>query len=163
VLPAALRARTDAEIARPSESLHAFYERVAAREGLAIGTAVEHAQCVCRALAELLDDDTRARLARALPDALDALLARPEAPAPRPPHTAHHSPPSPHDLAAGRPGSRQPLADAAPHSAHTHSLARSDAPHADTKLSSSSGTTQEREAETLAQGHPGSERPLGEG
>jgi hypothetical protein len=63
-------------------------------------------------------------------------------------------------LASGRPGSRHPISDARPNRAHAHSVARSDNPHGDTKLSSSHGFTQERENETLADGRPGPKRTL---
>jgi hypothetical protein len=43
---------------------------------------------------------------------------------------------------------------------HSHSVAANDNPHGETKLSSSRGTTQEREHETLAEGHPGAKHPL---
>jgi hypothetical protein len=45
---------------------------------------------------------------------------------------------------------------------HSHSVAANDNPHGDTKLSSSRGTTQEREHETLAEGHPSSKRSISE-
>jgi len=47
--------------------------------------------------------------------------------------------------------------------AHRHSVARSDDPHADSKLSSARGLRQEREQRTLASGRPGSRRPLSGG
>jgi hypothetical protein len=65
-------------------------------------------------------------------------------------------------LAEGRPGSHHPLSEARPERAHSHSVVRADNPHGDTKLSSAVGFTQEREQETLAAGHPGSDRPLSE-
>lgn len=44
----------------------------------------------------------------------------------------------------------------------SESVAKSENPHADTKLSSSHGLTQEREHDTLAEGRPGSKHPLSE-
>ncbi len=65
-------------------------------------------------------------------------------------------------LAEGRPGSAHPLSEARPERAQSQSVARADNPHGDTKLSSATGLTQEREGETLATGHLGSNRPLSE-
>ncbi|HLM72216.1 MAG TPA: hypothetical protein VK459_05985 [Polyangiaceae bacterium] len=60
-------------------------------------------------------------------------------------------------------GSGHPLSEARFEPAHTHSVARSDNPHEDTKLSSSRGLTQERLEDTLAEGKPGSDKPISEG
>lgn len=60
--------------------------------------------------------------------------------------------PQGHTLADGKPGSRHPLSEANPSHGQSHSVAESANPHADTKLSSSKGTTQEREKEDLAEG-----------
>jgi hypothetical protein len=57
-------------------------------------------------------------------------------------------------LATGRPGSRHPLSESPPPAGHTHSAARSDDPHAETKLSSARGLTQERHDESLSTGRP---------
>ena len=136
-----------------------FFHRVATREGAALGRAVEHAEIACRALGETLSPSALARLQRAVPDLARLFEPAPE-PAPPPPH--REAPGDvPRDLAEGRPGGERPLADADPHElAHRQSIARSDDPHAETKLSSACGLTQEREARTLAAGRPGSSRPL---
>jgi hypothetical protein len=63
-------------------------------------------------------------------------------------------------LATGRPGSQHPVSEAHPETAQERSVVNAENPHAETKLSSSRGTTQERRAETLATGAPGSHRPL---
>jgi hypothetical protein len=65
-----------------------------------------------------------------------------------------------HTLAEGRPGSRRPLAEARPPAGQADSVARTDNPHGDTKLSSARGLTQEREKESIATGSGGSRRPL---
>jgi hypothetical protein len=71
---------------------------------------------------------------------------------------------APGDLAEGRPGARNSLASGDPALlAHRHSVARSDDPHGDSKLSSARGLTQERDEDTLASGRPGSRRPLSSG
>lgn len=63
-------------------------------------------------------------------------------------------------LASGTPGSRTPIMDADPTRGHSHSIAASNDPHADKKLSSTTGISSVREGQTLAEGKPGSSRPL---
>jgi hypothetical protein len=111
---------------------------------------------------EALDDDERRSLVHHLPAALGVLFALPE---PSPP--AAHRPSSrpaghPRTVAEGHTGSNRPLSESAPERAHAHSVAKNPNPHADTKVSSSEGPTQEREDETLASGRP-ARRPLSEG
>jgi hypothetical protein len=103
-------------------------------------------------VAEAISPATRHRLHEALPEPMGALFT-PHEPRERFEHV--HLDPSHHTLAEGRPGSRHPLSEARLERAHTHSVARADNPHEDTKLSSTTGLTQEREQETLATGHPG--------
>lgn len=132
--------------------------RVAARQGIALGFAREQATVVARAVASALSDEALARLRRALSPDLGALFARPEAtPAPEHAILARGR-----TLADGRPGSRHPLSEAAPRAAQSDSVARAANPHADTKLSSARGLTQEREDESLATGQVRT-RPLSEG
>lgn len=134
-----------------------FYWRVAIAEGVALPIATEHAQVVCRVLGELMPADERARLVRHLP-AIGRLL-EPPAPSSAPPHAGPRS--SQNDLAEGRPGGSHPLADSDPAGlAHRHSVARNPDPHADSRLATAHGLTQEREDHTLAAGAPGSHRPL---
>jgi uncharacterized protein (DUF2267 family) len=131
--------------------------RVARSENVRPGFAVEHTGVVCQVVAEALSPGTLYQLRAALPEAIGALFA------PREPveHFEHvHLDPNHHTLAEGRPGSRHPLSESRPERAHAHSVAQADNPHGDTKLSSATGLTQEREQETLAAGHPGSSRPL---
>ncbi|HVH40768.1 MAG TPA: DUF2267 domain-containing protein, partial [Labilithrix sp.] len=132
-----------------ADELHA---RVARAAEVPIGTARERTSIVLRSLGELLEHDVVVRLARALPDGIAHQLEPPEL-GPAPPHLAARPAPRA-TLATGRPGSRHPLAEGAPPSGHTHSIARNDDPHAETKLSSARGLTQERLGETLATGHP---------
>lgn len=56
-------------------------------------------------------------------------------------------------LSEGRPGSRHPISEARPTQRQQHSV-EDDNPHGDTKVSSATGLTQEREHETLAEGEP---------
>jgi uncharacterized protein (DUF2267 family) len=141
------------------DGLEQFYERVARRMPTELGRAVELAQVACAALAERLDGDSLQRLRSRLPGGLAALLAASRG-APRAPVAAHGERRYP-TLADGRPGSHHPLSEAQADRAQQDSVARSDEPHADAKLSSSAGATQEREGETLASGKPGSSRPIG--
>ncbi len=135
-----------------------LYLWVAVAEGVPIKRAIEHAQVVCRTLGEHLPDATVSRLLRNLPE-IGALFA-PADVAERVDGSA--APPATHhDLAEGHEGGRHPLADANPAIlAHRHSVARNADPHADSRLSTARGLTQEREEDTLAEGEPGSHRPL---
>jgi uncharacterized protein (DUF2267 family) len=134
-----------------------LHARVARRENVRLGFAVEHTAVVCQAVAEALSPGGLYRLRAALPEPIGALFT-PHEPAERFEHI--HLDPSHHTLAEGRPGSRHPVSESRPERAHAHSVARAENPHGDTKLSSAAGLTQEREQETLATGHPGSNRPL---
>jgi uncharacterized protein (DUF2267 family) len=137
-----------------------LHARVARGEGVRPGIAVEHTGVVCQVVAEALSPATLHRLREALPEPIGALF-RPREPVK--PFEHVHLDPSHHTLAEGRPGSQRPLAEARPERAQTESVVRADNPHGDTKLSSATGLTQEREQETLASGHVGSNRPLSEG
>jgi uncharacterized protein (DUF2267 family) len=142
---------------REQLSLEAFYALAAAFEGAAPGQAREHVQVVCTALGTNLDPDLRMRLERELPEEIGQLLmGQPSAPAFRP-HLGHAA-----TLAEGRPGSvhpvstevtgsRHPVHTAMPDTSQQGSVAEPN-PHADTKLSSSPGLTQQREKESLSDG-----------
>jgi uncharacterized protein (DUF2267 family) len=73
--------------------------------------AVEQAQTVCRALAELLQPPELDRLKRHLP-LVAPLLTVPDPAAPAPPPRRIRSVPSDHTLAGGKPGSSRPLSEA---------------------------------------------------
>lgn len=136
-----------------------IYRVAAAHEERRLSIATEHVQVVCRVLGGLLSPEARERLIHELP-LLAPELEPPEPGAPAGPERLRAPPAAEHTLAAGRPGSSRPLsdarpspwslADARPERAHEHSVARSDDPHHDTKLSSARGLTQEREGESLA-------------
>lgn len=132
-----------------------LHARVAARLAVPLGQAVERTGVVCEALAEALPPGTSHRLREALPESMGALLT---------PRDAEerfeyvHLDPSRRTLAEGRPGSGHPVSEVRPERAHSHSVLRADNPHGDTKLSSATGLTQEREHETLATGRPASRR-----
>jgi uncharacterized protein (DUF2267 family) len=136
-----------------------LFAAVAARERLPLGRAIELVQITLQALGEVLPVATRTHLERHLPE-LSPLL-EPASPPVSPTDATDAVPRVTRDLAGGQPGSRRNVAEADPSIlAHRHSVARSDDPHAETKLASAAGLAQEREQRTLAAGHPGSDRPL---
>lgn len=138
-----------------------FLSAVAEHEQVTPGFAKEHAQVVCETFAGMLDDRRLVVLRERLPAELAAML-QPYQPPFDLASTARH-PRLGHTLADGRPGSSQPLSTAALRGGHAHSLAVSDDPHDDTKLASTEGLSPERDHETLADGKPGSARPVVEG
>jgi len=150
-LPAALGVAvlTGSTLATPIE------ERVLAFDP-SIGHARELIASVCRVLVEELSTEALAAIRAAVPVALASLLAAPttsEAP-------LQTAPEHPRDtLAGGRPGSHHPVSDARGPGVHSESIAAGN-PHAATKLSSTTGSTQERHRETFAEGRPGYPRPL---
>jgi uncharacterized protein (DUF2267 family) len=134
--------------------------RVAKHEGVALGFAHEHAQSVFRALGELLPEESRVHLERVLAPEVARLFhasdaAEPEAP-PHAPRTGRRT------LSEGSLEATHPIAEAAVEAGQRNSVARASNPHAETKLSSSHGLTQEELGESLATGHP-STRPISEG
>jgi uncharacterized protein (DUF2267 family) len=128
-----------------------LYERVRRRadSSMSAGVARERVQVVLQALGELLDLEHRDRLARALPSGVREHLAPRKFGEP-PPHELPRRAPPLSTLATGRPGSRHPLSESAPDQAHAESVVLADNPHADTKLSSAGGLTQERFRESLS-------------
>ncbi len=138
-------------------------DRVATATGMYPGRVIEQIQLLCRALREVLPEEAVTRLRPRLPEALRPELdepAEPHAPAVAERRGHLEAPGEGHTLATGRPGSRHPLSEAAPVTGHSQSVARSDDPHGDTKLSGAHGFTQERLHESLATGHPGPEHTL---
>ncbi len=160
-LPTSLQqALLQAEYAGPLAA-HAIYARVRATEGGFSGVAIEHAQAVISALAEALDADDRALLARHLPDEIAALVRQPDKA--HAVHAPHPRTPAPErvnaetNLGAARPGSRHPLAEAVPGRAQPGSVADWD----ESRTAQSLATAhEERAADTLAAGAAGSTRGL---
>jgi uncharacterized protein (DUF2267 family) len=99
--------------------------------GLTAGEHRELVASVCRVLAEELSNEAIDALTRSLPPGIAKLLVPSSPDVPRA-STLHR---------------------------HSASVAHPN-PHGETKLSSTEGTTQEREHETLAEGHPGPRRTL---
>ncbi len=87
-----------------------LYARVAEREGVRLGFAVEHAQVVLQVLAEAAPADALTLARQELPAPLAELLT-PRAPSPPPPTRASR-PRSRRTLSDGRPGSEHPLDEA---------------------------------------------------
>ncbi len=87
-----------------------FYRQMARHTGLRRSLAIEQAQVVCRALAELLPAAGLQRLKKHLPR-LAELFSVPEPPEPVAPR---HEPATAldHTLAGGKPGSERPLSEA---------------------------------------------------
>jgi len=140
-----------------------FYREIAQRAGVPIGFAREHAQVVCQVLAEAVGVEGRQHLRVHLPRAMADLFTPRGASSPPPSHIHPHrvEPGEGRTLASGRPGSTNPVSEAAS-AAHRDSIARSDDPHADTKVSSARGLSAEQHHETLAGGRPGSKHSLSE-
>ncbi|HEX2685159.1 MAG TPA: DUF2267 domain-containing protein [Kofleriaceae bacterium] len=123
--------------------------------GVTAGRAYELVASVCRVLAEELSTRALLALRAAVPIGIASLLATPSPElAGTPPDRRRYE-----TLAGGRPGSRHPISDAPPTRWQTGSVSATN-PHAETKLSSTPGTTQERRRETFASGRPGSTRSL---
>jgi uncharacterized protein (DUF2267 family) len=142
-------------------SLNEFYRHVGRQLKLRRNVATEQAQVVCRALAELLPSAGVQRLTKHLPE-LASLFIVPSRPQPvaHPAHAGAAAGGEP-TLARARPASEHPSSEATRANgggfgtaelkrAHSQSVARALEPHADTKLSSARGLTQEREGSSLA-------------
>jgi uncharacterized protein (DUF2267 family) len=145
-LPSSLAAQIehpDASVAQPVE------EQLVAL-GLTLGRAREVVASVCHVLGEHLSDDVLARLQRALPASVAAFTVRP---VPGSSVNVARAARRSETLAEGHPGSHAPVSSAHAERTQQASVAAEN-PHGDAKLSSSPGSTQEREHETLAEGHP---------
>jgi uncharacterized protein (DUF2267 family) len=130
-LAAAAQQPTPAAALRPGD----LYAQLATTEEISLGLAIEHAKAACSSLAEFLDGEARALLARRLPRDWAALFA-PVSFAAEADVPAGTVPGHGHTLATGRPGSRRPLAEAGLRAGQADSIATADNPHGDDKLSS---------------------------
>lgn len=123
-----------------------------------LGHARELTASVCRVLVEELSTDALGAIRAAVPSTLAALLEDASTSV-APPHIA---PGYPRDtLADGHPGSHHPVSSAHGAEGQSESIAAGN-PHAATKLSSTTGSTQERQRDTIAEGRPGSPTPIAE-
>ncbi len=127
--------------------------RLADELGLSPGHAVELFHAVARALHGALENHDREAFQRDLPPRIVETFRRCQGLRTPPPDTGHR-------LADARPGSARPVATAGP--AQRDSIAGEPQPKEYIKLSSSAGLTQERLQRTLAEGKPGSTRPVSE-
>lgn len=147
-------------IGEPTSSALSSEDDLVARVSEAIGgtrsRAREVATAVCAVLAQKLEPDQVERLRRHLPPELGEWL---EPPPERPlaAHRVERRRASPRALSEARPGAGDRSISEARVSGQSGSLARSEEPHADRKLSSAP----ERSSDTLATGRPGSGRPIG--
>ncbi|NUP11419.1 MAG: DUF2267 domain-containing protein [Polyangiaceae bacterium] len=137
----------------PPATLDTVARDVEDREEIPFGFAIEHTLAVCEAIGARLAPDARQRLVSDLPADLGRAFRRRELGRPtRRSHERTQSEPR-RTLAEGNPASLHPLSEAAPKGAQSGSVAEPN-PHADTKLSSARGLTQERFGDTLAEGDP---------
>ena len=143
---------------RPRVELRDLHETVARATGVRAGVVAEIVQLFLARLCDALTPELRRRLRDDLGGEWSALLVDPS------PSSYRRARSSPtfalgDRLVDARPGSMRPLADARPRpGGHAHSIANSDDPHRDTKLSSSRGMTAERYGRTLATAEPGAGR-----
>ena len=145
----------DDENRQPLPDIGALRTRLARALSVDAMRAQEYLQITMAGLADHLTDGLLSKLHHELPDDVEALLQRDVTKGGQPPQRASgHG----RQLADGRPGSRRPMSETAPGSSrpvsqaapgprHQNSVAERN-PHADTKLSSAKGLTQEREGES---------------
>jgi uncharacterized protein (DUF2267 family) len=137
----------------------ALYARVAASEGVFPGVGIEHVKTVCRVLGERLDAEMLAHLRHDLAPPLWELFDWPP--------VTHHpvvdevgSSRDRHTLALGRPGPHHPLSEAKPgERVQSGSVAASDNPHGESKLSSGHPHPGAAESDMLATGRPPGKKP----
>jgi uncharacterized protein (DUF2267 family) len=161
LVPEELRSAFDVERKSDETGVDAIVQEVAVVEGIAPGFGREHLVVVGAAAASALHPDAITALRTHLPDELAALF-RETTPRRVTRPTPHSSPlagrriSEAHDgsrhVAEARLGSARPISEAKDDPAQTDSVARSDDPHADTKLSGAKGMTQTREHESLSEG-----------
>lgn len=165
LLPGSLAGALNQEEPHQAFLLDDLVLRVAIGAGVPVGAALEQTQVVCEGLARAMSEDVTDFLRARLPDDVAALL-RVDRPTMRGPARYVHPREAPvavrgSTLATGRPGSNHPVTEAAFGQGHSGSVARSDNPHADRKLSSGSPSRKGR-GSTLGAGRPGPSRPVSE-
>lgn len=138
VIDASLRVGLRAGAGRSPVHVDELYARVADASGLSPGAAIEVTQMFAAWLVDRLRPDLREALRDDLGADWSALLADPPARATAREPTHRRVPPMPgplRTLADGAPGSQRPLATAQPRPGQPDSVAASDDPKADRKLS----------------------------
>jgi uncharacterized protein (DUF2267 family) len=134
-----------------ARGLTALLAEIAPFEPGSLAFTLEHVESVCLVLADTLRPEALRALTEALPADVAALLVpRSEPTFERVPVDSSRRTLAEADAASEHPIYRSPP----PERAHSQSVARAKEPHAETKLSSAHGLTQEREHETLAEGRP---------
>ena len=153
-LPPALGAvvLAGSDLARPLEEHVLALDPDLPNLGPNLGHARELIASVCRVLVEELSTDALGAIRAAVPSTLAALL-EPSTTSEAPPQAASGRPRD--TLAEGHPRSHHPVSSAHGAGVQSESIAAGN-PHAATKLSSTTGSTQERHHETIAEGRPGS-------
>ncbi len=134
-----------------------LYRHVARQTGAPSGRAREQAQVACREIAQNLSGEARSHLVMNVPHELAELFAT-DRDWPDPPVRPHPREQRTRPIAEARAGSRHPLSESRPRG-QTHSVAESDRPHDESKLSTGR-TSAEDEGETVSRGRRGSRRPL---
>ena len=159
-LAAALHPEED-DPSRPStddatmEEARTIYETIAHDLGLPMGRAVETAQVVCRAVAEIVDERTRAVVTDHPDSEVARLFALPDGGASKPSYRPRRA----RSLAEGAAGSRRPISEARLPKAQEGSVAAWDGARAGRTL----GGYRRHDGETLATGTPGSSHKVSEG
>ncbi len=160
LLPAELAPLFEEGDAVEGAEVDGLVAEIAADEGVSPGFGREHLVAVAAAAARMLHPDAVVALRTHLPGPLAVLFV--SEPAPRVTRPTPNASPRAgrrlsgakgggRHLSAAKPGSARPLSQARPRG-HSESVAESEDPHGDTKLSSAEGSTQSREHESLAEG-----------
>lgn len=148
-----LKREQDPALAQVTDA-KALYAEVERRERVGLGFAMEHAQVVLAVLAMVLPEDLLVRLRGRLSPDIAALLRRVDRTPMEPPPNLHahpaHVPTLVQTLSRTHPGAAEPIADARHELAHSGSVARSDAPHANRMVETARSTRPGHEDETLA-------------
>ena len=135
LLPDALHSPFDQLGSHDDVGLSVIAEEVARAEGIGSGFGREHLHVVGVASVAALHPDAITALRTHLPEDLAVLFAPPPRAVRERKVTPIEVPRASRHLSEARPGGTHPLAEARDERAHTQSIARSDDPHGDTKLS----------------------------
>lgn len=153
-LPKDLRRSLARGTAGSVEKLDDLYAESARRERIGPGFAREHTQVVLEVLATALEPELIERIRKHLPADIASLLRPSDASGEPPPPHVHAHPehrPSPiQTLSRARPGTGEPIAEAAHVLAHAGSVARSRTAHSERMVETARSTRPAREDETLA-------------